>query len=101
MLRAFGLLLACLLFECCGRHADQTIRRAELLMQEQPDSALHLLQTINRHDLSGERLARYALVHSIAQHKSRIYLASDSLLRFAYNYYNRHPEDSLYARGQF
>lgn len=101
MLRAFGLLLACLLFACCDRHADQTIRRAELLMQEQPDSALHLLQTVNRHTLTGERLARYALVHSIAQHKSRIDVASDSLLRIAYSYYSRHPEDSLYARSQF
>ena len=39
-------------------------------MQEQPDSALRMLQTINRRSLRGETLARYALVYSIAQDKS-------------------------------
>lgn len=101
MARAFAFLLTCLLLATCGRRTDLVIRQAELLMQEQPDSALHLLQTVSRHSLSGERLARYALIYSIAQHKSRIDVASDSLLRIAYNYYNSHPEDSLYARSQF
>ena len=101
MVRAFGFLLICLFLACCGRHASQIIRRAELLVQEQPDSALHLLQTIDRRTLSGERLARYALVYSIAQHKSGIDVANDSLLRIAYDYYSHHPEDSLYARSQF
>lgn len=101
IVRAFGLFLVCLLFASCGRNAGPVIRRAELLMQDEPDSALHLLQSINRRALSGETLARYALVYSMAQHKSRIDLASDSLLRYAYSYYSRHPEDSLYARSQF
>lgn len=93
--------LVCLLLASCGRNAGPVIRRAELLMQDEPDSALHLLQSINRRKLSGETLARYALVYSMAQHKSRIDLASDSLLRIANSYYSRHPEDSLYARSQF
>ena len=101
MVRTFGFLLICLLLACCGRNAGPVIRRAEQLMQDDPDSALHLLQTINRRNLSGERLARYALVYSIAQNKSGIDTQSDSLLRIAYNYYSRHPEDSLYARSQY
>lgn len=101
MVRAYGFLLICMLLASCGRNASQIILRAELLMQEQPDSALHLLQTVNRRTLSGERLARYALIYSIAQNKSGIDVASDSLLRIAYSYYSRHPEDSLYARSQF
>ena len=101
MVRALGFLLICLLLACCGRQANETIRRAELLMQDEPDSALHMLQTVDRHDLSGESLARYALVYSIAQDKSGIDVANDSLLRIAYNYYSCHPEDSLYARSQY
>ena len=77
------------------------IHQAELLMQEQPDSALHLLQILPRHSLTGETLARYALIHSIAQDKSGLDVTSDSLLRIAYDYYCRHPEDSLYARSQY
>ncbi len=100
MVRAYKFLLICLLIASCDRHTSQIIHQAELLVQEQPDSALLLLQGINRHYLSGEKLARYALVYSIAQNKSGIDVVSDSLLRIAYSYYNRHPEDSLYARSQ-
>ncbi|MBO7067628.1 MAG: hypothetical protein J6W52_02965 [Bacteroidaceae bacterium] len=87
---------------CRGNRQDRkTIRQAEQLMQEQPDSALRVLQTIDRHSLRGETLARYALIYSIAQDKSGLDVTSDSLLRIAYNYYSRHPEDSLYARSQY
>ena len=99
--RTSGILLICLLLACCGRNAGPVICQAEQLIQDEPDSALHLLQTINRRNLSGETLARYALVYSIAQDKSGIDVASDSLLRIAYNYYSHHPEDSLYARSQY
>ncbi len=78
-----------------------TIRQAEMLMQEQPDSALRMLQTINRHSLRGKTLARYALIYSIAQDKSGLDVTNDSLLRIAYEYYSLHPSDSLYARSQY
>ena len=55
---------------CTDRRKVEIIRQAESLMQEQPDSALHLLQTIDRHTLRGETLARYALIYSISQDKS-------------------------------
>ena len=97
------LLLIFALQACAGkdRQEREVIHQAELLMQEQPDSALHLLQTLQRHSLTGETLARYALIHSIAQDKSGLDVTSDSLLRIAYDYYCRHPEDSLYARSQY
>ena len=97
------LLLILALQACAGkdRQEREVIHQAELLMQEQPDSALHLLQTLQRHSLTGETLARYALIHSIAQDKSGLDVTSDSLLRIAYDYYCRHPKDSLYARSQY
>ena len=94
-------LLACLLLTSCGRRAERVIRQAQQLMLELPDSALHLLQTLNRRSLSGERLARYALVYTIAQDKSGIDVGSDSLIRIAFNYYIHHPEDSLYTRSMY
>ena len=78
-----------------------TIHQAEMLMQEQPDSALRVLQTVNRHSLRGKTLARYALIYSIAQDKSGLDVTNDSLLRIAYEYYSQHPGDSLYARSQY
>jgi len=98
---SFFLLVALVLSACNDSRKLETIRQAEMLMQEQPDSALHVLQTINRHSLRGETLARYALVYSIAQDKSGQDVTNDSLLRIAYEYYSQHPEDSLYARSQY
>jgi hypothetical protein len=86
---------------CQDFHKIDIIRQAEQIVQEQPDSALRLLQGINRQRLSGEPLARYALLYSMAQDKSGLDVCSDSLLRIAYEYYTQHPEDSLYARCQY
>ena len=90
-----------LIMACTDSRKVEIIRQAEQLMSEQPDSALHLLQTIDRHTLRGKTLARYALIYSIAQDKSGLDVSSDSLLRIANEYYSRHPEDSLYARSQY
>lgn len=96
-----ALLSVCLLLTSCGGRADHIILQAEQILTEQPDSALRLLQTVNRRSLSDERLARYALFFTIAQDKSGTEVRSDSLLRYACRYYDRHPEDSLYARCQY
>ena len=98
---SFFLLLVLVLSACNDSRKLETIRQAEMLMQEQPDSALRVLQTINRHSLRGETLARYALIYSIAQDKSGLDVTNDSLLRIAHEYYSQHPDDSLYARSQY
>ena len=97
----FFLIAVFAIMACTDIRKVEFIRQAEQMMQEQPDSSLHLLQTIDRHTLRGETLARYALVYSIAQDKSGLDVSSDSLLRIAYEYYCLHPEDSLYARSQY
>ena len=94
-------LLAFILSACNDSSKVAVIHQAEMLMQEQPDSALRVLQTINRHSLRGKTLARYALIYSIAQDKSGLDVTNDSLLRIAHEYYSQHPEDSLYARSQY
>ena len=81
---SFFLLFVIVLSSCNDSRKLETIRQAEMLMQEQPDSALRVLQTINRHSLRGKTLARYALIYSIAQDKSGLDVTNDSLLRIAY-----------------
>ena len=57
------LLLPIFVLQACAgkdRQEREVIHQAELLMQEQPDSALHLLQTLQRYSLTGETLACYA-----------------------------------------
>ena len=98
---SFFLLFVLVLSACNDSRKLETIRQAEMLMQEQPDSALRMLQTIDRHSLRGEPIARYALIYSIAQDKSGLDVTNDSLLRIAHEYYSQHPDDSLYARSQY
>ncbi len=95
------LLLAFNLGACNDSIKVAVIHQAEMLMREQPDSALHVLTTINRHSLRGKTLARYALIYSIAQDKSGLDVTNDSLLRIAHEYYSQHPDDSLYSRSQY
>lgn len=97
------LLLFCALGSCTeiSRRDSQALLQAEECLLEQPDSALHLLQTINRHHLKGEPLARYALIYSMAQDKSGLDVTNDSLIRIANVYYSQHPEDTFYARNQY
>lgn len=40
-------------------HKAEIISQSETLMQDQPDSSLRLLQTIDRHTLRGEALESY------------------------------------------
>ena len=104
MNRLFLLLLTAFMLSACTGDTQkerELIYRAEQIMQEKPDSALHILQSINWHSLRGELRARYALIYSIAQDKSGIDVANDSLLRIAHEYYSQHPDDSLYARSQY
>ena len=98
---SFFLLVIIVLSACNDSRKLETIRQAEMLMQEQPDSALRVLQTIDRRSLRGKTLARYALIYSIAQDKSGLDVTNDSLLRIAHEYYSQHPADSLYARSQY
>lgn len=46
-------------------------------------------------------MARYALVYTIAQDKSRLDVDNNSLLRTAYTYYNNQENDSLYAKCEY
>ena len=83
----------------CSHREPAVLRQAEALMQPHPDSALALLQTCNRRQLSGRTLARYALLYTMAQNRSLIEVRSDSLLSIAYDYYLRHPSDTLAPRA--
>ena len=53
---SFFLLVALVLSACTDSRKLATIHQAEMLMQEQPDSALRVLQTIDRRSLHGESM---------------------------------------------
>lgn len=95
-----------LLAVSCQQAARDTVARADMLLSDQPDSALALLEGLDFHRLHGRRLrAHYALTHTVALDKHYIDSDNDSLFRYAFDYYSRHRDDSLrslahYYRGR-
>ena len=92
--------IAIILCSCSNREGE-LIGQAYQLSFSNPDSALALLNTINRHHLNSSDEARYALVYTIAQDKSGLDVDSDSLIDIAYSYYNNKERDSLYAKCMY
>ena len=95
------MLLLALAFASCHRGERQTLRSALQMAYADPDSALAMLHTIDRRSLPPAEKAYYALTYYLAQDKSGLDVANDSLIRIAYNYYAKHPKDSLYARCMY
>lgn len=65
--------LACSTISCSGTKEQETLNRAEALMESHPDSALIILSTIDKGQLSDKnQKAKYALLMSMALDKNYI-----------------------------
>jgi len=89
------ILLICLSTFSCSYQSDE-LNTAEGLMETAPDSALQVLQSINRSRLiRPSDKALYALLMSQAMDKNDIKVESDSLISLATQYYD--DKDPLHA----
>lgn len=97
--KALLLLTAGLILAGCSRINDGKEHRrhviaelmdsAEVIMNDDPETALRFMDSIDSHSISGkERQARYALLYSEAQYKNGIDAADDSLIMIAVRYYS-------------
>lgn len=86
-----GLFLILSLSACHGGGNETALlHQADSLMQEYPDSALTILESIPHPEkLYGSDKAKYALFLTRAKTKLNIYQKSDSLIRIAVDYYDR------------
>ena len=95
-------LTCCAVLSCADDSAVmEELDWAEAVMEEHPDSALTLLDTLDRSRLTTrEARARHALLYSQALDKNYIELTTDSVIRPAAQYYARHgkPNDRLKAQ---
>lgn len=89
-----------LLVSCSNKNA-KVLNEAERLVQENADSVICLLHSCDKASLSEHELAKYSLLYTMAQDKVGMDLDNDSLIRIAYNYYNEHNRDTLYAKCQY
>lgn len=95
------IIVVLVLMSSCQHKLNATIAQALLLAGEHPDSALVLLNNMQFRKLSKSEQAKYAVVYTMAQDKSGLDVDEDSLIRIGYNWYEKHPEDSLYAKCQY
>lgn len=101
-----GLFLIFSLSACHGGGNETTLlHQADSLMQEFPDSALMILESIPHPEkLYGSDRADYAIFLTRARTKLYIHESSDSLIRYAVDYYKRSWNDerkmqAYYYRG--
>ena len=80
--------LACSTISCSGTKEQETLNRAEALMESHPDSALIILSTIDKGQLSDKnQKAKYALLMSMALDKNYIDTTTFDVLQPACDYY--------------
>lgn len=103
MRRIVGFIMIFIFIGCfcqCSDKIDYTLKQAELIMTEMPDSALNLLQSIDKNSLNSDRQkALYALLLSQALDKNYIDITDDSIISIAVNYfeYNDEPHYAMLA----
>ena len=98
----FPLLLLISLFGCTQRDITGTFDEVETFIMERPDSALAILDTMDRSRLQTDRTrARHALLHAMALDKNFIDVSEDSIAQVAVDYYSKHGPRKYYARSLY
>ena len=83
------LLLAALCVGCSGRGSMRQLERLEAQIDSVPELVREALDSIPSASLRGEARALYAILRTQADYKCYEPLTSDSLIRYATNYYSK------------
>lgn len=92
------LLVISFVFSSCHSDRSRILVSAYSMVDSLPDSALSLLKKVKYDELSEKDKAEYSLLFTMAQDKSGLDVDNDSLIRIAYDWYQQHQDDSLYAK---
>lgn len=90
-------LIAVVMFSGCKRQHNKELDAVYRMAFTSPDQALVMLDSIDGDKLQDCDRAKYSLLYYMAQDKSGLDVDNDSLIRIARDWYDKHPEDSLYA----
>jgi len=87
---------------CAEKHVESILSNVEAYIMERPDSALSVIDSIDRNLLSTNRLkAHHALLHAMALDKNLIDVDDDSLARVALDYYSKRGPEKYKARALY
>lgn len=91
-----------LLLSCTSSHVRNTLSNVETFIMERPDSALSVLDSIDRSLLTTKRLkAHHALLHAMALDKNYIDVSDDSIARVAVDYFSKRGPEKYEARSLY
>lgn len=94
--------LAILFVGCARNHTANLLNDVESYISERPDSALAVLDTMDRSLLTTDRLmAHHALLHAMALDKNFIDVDDDSLASIALSYYSKRGPEKYEARSRY
>ena len=96
-----SIVLMLLLAACHDPHTSAVLARADQVMEEHPDSAYSMLQSIDSTRLRRADAPLYAVLDAQARHKLNLEPPTDSLLNIAVDRYTSHGPDSLLMKALF
>lgn len=101
LIKTFSILLLGLLLSACTGEQGRILKQADYVMESRPDSAMILLEGIDRSRLNESEHPYYALLYTQAQVKTDIPLDSDSLISLAYAQYGNDFKGDRGLRSNF
>lgn len=103
IMKRIPLLLLIFLFSFCTPHkVNRNLADIESYISERPDSALAVLESIDRTELkTNKSRAHHALLHAMALDKNYIDISDDSLASIAVNYYQKFGPKKYLARSLY
>ena len=103
-MRRFFLIIATLgsILSCTSHNISRTLKNVESYIMERPDSALTVLESIERSSLKTQRsMAHHALLHAMALDKNYIDVTDDSIAQVAVDFYQKHGPMKNRARALY
>ena len=97
-----SILLSVFIFSCSSPAKNALLLYADSLMEERPDSALYILESMPvPQKLSPFDRALYALLLTQARHKNFVTLDNDSLIKTAVDYFGSRKKDFRAAQAHY
>ena len=100
-MRNLIVILIVILISSCASEQSKILKQADSVMESRPDSAMTLLESIDRSRLTQSELPYYALLYTQAQVKTDVPLDSDSLISIAFAKYGDETTDDRGLRANF
>lgn len=105
MMRSLYIIIGVVLFIACGERQEYVsmLERAEVVMNDHPDSALVVLDSLSAHEQEfGKRFRmRYQLLRLQAQNKAFVPFTSDSLAKDVVGYFDRHGSHNEQMKAHY